>query len=103
MAEHINNGLQLGWLIDPANKTVYVYTPDADDPKILSDIDSVAGDPVLPGFVLDLSKIWQDGSPCPFVWFDTNERTHKVRSTFVDARLISDKNSIGGCAGGLKN
>lgn len=58
MAEYIDNGLQLGWLIDPANKTVYVYTPDDNEPKILTDMDSVDGEPVLPGFVVDLSKIW---------------------------------------------
>jgi Uma2 family endonuclease len=47
----------LGWLIDRQQRKVYVYRPanpveEMDDPVTLS------GDPVLPGFVLDLSQIW---------------------------------------------
>lgn len=57
MQEYIRNGASLGWLIDPLEKQVYVYQPDApvqqlDNPATLS------GDPPLSGFVLDLSKIW---------------------------------------------
>lgn len=57
MVEWLDNGIRLGWLIDPKSKRVFVYRPDAsveqlDAPK------TVSADPVLPGFVLDLTKIW---------------------------------------------
>jgi Uma2 family endonuclease len=57
MEEYIANGAQLGWLIDPLQKCVSVYRPGhavehLDDPETLS------GDPVLPGFVLDVRKLW---------------------------------------------
>lgn len=57
MAEYIANGVRLGWLIDPESKTVWVYRPDV-EPQKLDQPESVAGDPVLPGFVLKMSDIW---------------------------------------------
>jgi Uma2 family endonuclease len=57
MAEYIANGAQLGWLIDPLEKKVYVYRPSA-EVHCLEDPPQVSGDPVLPGFVLDLNEIW---------------------------------------------
>lgn len=57
MAEYIENGALLGWLIDPQNRRVHVYR--AGQPvEILEQPESVSGDPVLLGFVLDLSNIW---------------------------------------------
>lgn len=57
MQEFMSNGAVLGWLIDPMERRVYVYQPDAavqqlDNPTTLN------GDPTLPGFVLNLGKIW---------------------------------------------
>ncbi len=57
LREYVANGAQLGWLIDPEEKKVYVYRPNAqmeclEDPKTLS------GEPILRGFVLDLERIW---------------------------------------------
>jgi Uma2 family endonuclease len=57
MAEWLDNGIRLGWLIDPDAKRVYVYRPGAEVEQ-LDNPDIVAGDPVLPGFVLKLSEIW---------------------------------------------
>ncbi len=57
MQEYIDNGALLGWLIDPKNRKVYVYRPDQ-DVEILNDPESLIGDPVLPGFVLDMQRIW---------------------------------------------
>jgi Uma2 family endonuclease len=60
MQEYLDNGARLGWLFDPPNRVVYVYRPNQpveslDNPTTLS------GDPVLPGFVLDLQRIWEPG------------------------------------------
>ncbi len=57
MGEYVANGALLGWLIDPIEKKVYVYRPSAevtclDSPKTIS------GDLVLPGFVLELERLW---------------------------------------------
>lgn len=57
MREYVDNGAALGWLIDPVERAVHVYrrgTP----PEVLRDPRSVSGDPLLPGFVLQLADIW---------------------------------------------
>ena len=61
MDEYIANGARLGWLIDPRNRQVHIYRPDAET-QILDAPESVAGDPELPGFVLNLTPIW-DAAP----------------------------------------
>jgi Uma2 family endonuclease len=57
MAEYIANGAQLGWLIDPLERRVYVYRPRVEVAS-LDDPETVSGDPELPGFVLHLREIW---------------------------------------------
>ncbi|PMB40562.1 hypothetical protein CEN40_22115 [Fischerella thermalis CCMEE 5205] len=57
MQEYIENGTQLGWLIDRKQRKVFIYRPgniieELDNPQTLS------GESLLPGFVLDLSQIW---------------------------------------------
>ncbi len=58
MQEYIENGARLGWLIDPHARTVHVYRPGA-PAKVLDDPDSVAGDPELPGFRLQMRRVWK--------------------------------------------
>jgi Uma2 family endonuclease len=50
-------GIQLGWLIDRKNRNVYIYRPGM-DVECLENPASIGGETVLPGFVLDLSKVW---------------------------------------------
>ena len=57
LAEYIKNGAQLGWLIDPQDKCVFVYRP-GQAVECLKDAKTVRGDPLLRGFVLDLPDIW---------------------------------------------
>ena len=57
MVEYMENGAQLGWLIDPKNKHVYIYRP-GQPVEHLDDPESVSGDPLLPGFVLNMKEIW---------------------------------------------
>ena len=57
MEEYRDNGASLGWLIDRSTRQVYIYTPN-NEVNCLEDPQTVSGDPVLPGFVLDLSQIW---------------------------------------------
>ncbi|MEM7761532.1 MAG: Uma2 family endonuclease [Cyanobacteria bacterium P01_A01_bin.40] len=57
MQEYLNNGVRLGWLIEPAAKTVEIYRPDK-QVEILKNHQTLSGENVLPGFVLDLSEIF---------------------------------------------
>ncbi len=57
MAEYIDNGAQLGWLIDPKDKRVYVYRP-GQSAECLEQPEAVSGDAILPGFVLNLKGLW---------------------------------------------
>jgi len=57
MAEYIENGTSMAWMLDPLRKRVYVYRPDQ-QPELLDNPETVAGDPLLPGFVLNLREIW---------------------------------------------
>ncbi|MDZ7995036.1 MAG: Uma2 family endonuclease [Nostoc sp. EfeVER01] len=56
MQEYIENGTQLGWLIDRKNKRVEIYRPGK-DVEILDNPASLSGENILSGFVLDLQQI----------------------------------------------
>jgi Uma2 family endonuclease len=58
MQEWVENGAQLGWLIDADKRTVYVYRPGK-TPEELVNRDSVAGEGPVEGFVLELGAIWE--------------------------------------------
>lgn len=57
MEEYMANGAQLGWLIDPEAKRVSVYRPQRQVER-LENPTMLVGDPILPGFMLDLQEIW---------------------------------------------
>jgi Uma2 family endonuclease len=54
MEEYLENGAQLGWLIDPQQKKVYVYQPGQEVVE-LDHPAAVSGEPLLKGFTLDLT------------------------------------------------
>lgn len=57
MREYVANGTQLGWLIDPVQRHVHVYRADG-TVEHLHGPTRLSGEPVLPGFGLDLTPIW---------------------------------------------
>ncbi|HLG14005.1 MAG TPA: Uma2 family endonuclease [Blastocatellia bacterium] len=57
MVEYIENGARLGLLLDPIQRSVYVYRPNQ-QPEQIDNPETISGDPVLPGFVLKLKDIW---------------------------------------------
>ena len=57
MAEYIDNGAGLGWLIDPVKKRVHVYRPGHPE-ECLENPAEVSGEPILAGFTLRLKDIW---------------------------------------------
>jgi len=56
MAEYVECGLRLGWLILPALSQAKVYSPAG--VETLSSPATISGAPVLPGFKLELASIW---------------------------------------------
>jgi Uma2 family endonuclease len=57
MQEYMENGAQLGWLIDPQNKRVEVYRA-GQTVEVLENPSTVSGEAILPGFMLTLKRIW---------------------------------------------
>jgi Uma2 family endonuclease len=57
MRTYIDNGARLAVLIDPERRVVEIYTPH-DHPKVVERAPTVALDPVLAGFTLDLTQIF---------------------------------------------
>jgi len=57
MVEYVENEAQLGWLIDPFEKRVYIYRPGEPEETVDTQT-TLRGDPVLPGFVFDVAEIW---------------------------------------------
>ena len=59
MREWIDNGAQLGWLLDPDRHTVYIYRTDR-EPEQLVNPERIAGEAPMAGFVLALAGIWAE-------------------------------------------
>ena len=57
MREWIDNGAQLGWLVDPERHAVEVYRPGR-EPEILIDPERVLGEGPVDGFVLETKAVW---------------------------------------------
>jgi Uma2 family endonuclease len=58
MQEYLENGVQLGWLIDPFERKVYVHRPQM-GVECLDNPATVSGEPLLRGFVLDVQSLWE--------------------------------------------
>jgi Uma2 family endonuclease len=57
MVEFIENGVRLGWLIDPYKKQVHIYRKNGEI-EILENPKKVSGEDVLENFELDLEEIF---------------------------------------------
>lgn len=57
MREYIENGAQLGWLLNRQDRQVEIYRP-AQFVEVLETPASLSGESVLPGFVLNLGWLW---------------------------------------------
>jgi Uma2 family endonuclease len=58
MREYMENGARLGWLIDPQNRQVEIYRQQA-EVEILINPAELSGEDVLPGFLLNLKRVWR--------------------------------------------
>ena len=57
MEEYIECGAQLGWLIDPIERRVWIYRPGV-EVEVLDEPLTIEAGPLMPGFILDLAPIW---------------------------------------------
>ncbi len=57
MERWIENGVSVGWLIDPYKKRVFVYQPNTETTIVTSS--SVDGTGPIDGFTLDLAEVWR--------------------------------------------
>jgi Uma2 family endonuclease len=59
MEEWLENGVQLGWLINPKERKTYIYRENGE--RIIQDFQQkLSGEKVLPNFELDLNDIFKD-------------------------------------------
>ncbi|MBE9016107.1 Uma2 family endonuclease [Chroococcidiopsidales cyanobacterium LEGE 13417] len=57
MQEYLDNGVLLGWLLDPQRRIVEIYRIRT-DVEVIQSPTTLSGEDVLPGFVMDLSEIF---------------------------------------------
>lgn len=57
MREYLDNGAQLGWLIDPERRLVEIYRPGG-EVESHTGIAQITGEGPVAGFVLDLTYVW---------------------------------------------
>nr|MBI2506013.1 Uma2 family endonuclease [Candidatus Latescibacterota bacterium] len=57
MQEYLDNGAQLGWLIDPEQRRVHIYRQGI-AVEVVENPEAVSGAPLLAGFSLDLRQVW---------------------------------------------
>lgn len=57
LQEYMDNGAQLGWLIDPQNQRVEVYR-SGQEIEVLENPVTLSGEAILPRFTLSMQRIW---------------------------------------------
>ncbi|NJR18195.1 MAG: Uma2 family endonuclease [Calothrix sp. CSU_2_0] len=58
MQEYMSNGCRLGWLINRKKQEVEIYRPEQ-EVEVLTLPSTLSGEDILPGFVLNLQRIWE--------------------------------------------
>jgi len=58
MRQWMDNGVELGWLIDGDKKRVYVHRGGC-EMRIVRDVSQIAGEGPVEGFILSLTRIWK--------------------------------------------
>ena len=61
MEEYRDNGVRLGWLLDPGRRQVVIHRSGGGDPEQLAGTGVLTGESVLPGFELDVAAVWEPG------------------------------------------
>ena len=58
--EYFDAGVRLVWIVDPALRTVAVYVSGVSEPVVLQANETLTAEPVLPGFAMELSKLFEN-------------------------------------------
>ena len=58
MEQWLAYGARLGWLIDAYNETVWIYRKGQDAPEKLDKPAQLSGENILPGLIVEMSRIW---------------------------------------------
>jgi Uma2 family endonuclease len=58
MEEWVRAGVELAWLIQPDEKTIFIYRAGRSDAEVRTEILTVAGEGPVAGFELELGEIW---------------------------------------------
>jgi Uma2 family endonuclease len=58
MNEWIQNGVELGWMMDPRAQSVTIFRQNR-EPEVRADITEIGGEGSVAGFVLDPGPIWR--------------------------------------------
>ena len=59
LQEYMDNGVRLGWLINPEKKKVEIYR-QGQEKEVLDNPLTLSGEDVLPEFILDVALIWKN-------------------------------------------
>ena len=57
MAEYLENGVLLGWLINPKTEEVFIYRADGTISKIVGFDNTLSGENILKDFKFDLTLL----------------------------------------------
>lgn len=57
MQEYMDNGCRLGWLIDRANRQIFIYREDGTISLVKNFAQPLSGEDILPGFTLVLEEL----------------------------------------------
>jgi Uma2 family endonuclease len=57
MREWVDNGAELGWLIDPERRAVEIYRPGQTS-EVLENLDVITAGAPVAGFTLQLARVW---------------------------------------------
>lgn len=63
LAEYFQSGTRLAWLVDPATRSVAVYTSPGGPPSIVSESESLDGGNVLPGLTIRVADMFLNVPP----------------------------------------
>ena len=58
MEEWMDNGVQLGWLVDPIGQNVFIYRA-GQEPERLHRPEALSGEDVMEGFVMSCERLWR--------------------------------------------
>jgi hypothetical protein len=86
--EYFAAGVRLVWIVDPVARTIAVYTAP-EQSTVLQEAQTLAGEPVLPGFTLPLRRLLlrSTSSHSPFANYSPTEiGVHPQPPYLVDAR-----------------